>query len=103
MGERASSPRTSPTLPPSAPDQPPPPRSPRLFQLGGQPVHIRLKPRLVAVQLGLTIGLSVHRTWWPRPAPALLNLKQCCENVRVFEIRILASSIEKQFVLGAFM
>jgi len=34
---------------------------------------------------------------------ALLNLKQCCENVRVFEIRILASSIEKQFVLDAFM
>jgi hypothetical protein len=36
-------------------------------------------------------------------AAALLNLKQCCEDVRVFEIRILASSIEKQLVLDAFM
>src|SRR4051812_30342618 len=36
-------------------------------------------------------------------APALLNLKQCCVDVRAFEIRILASSIEKQFVLDAFM
>jgi hypothetical protein len=35
--------------------------------------------------------------------PALLNLKQCCVNVRAFEIRILASSIEKQLVLDAFM
>jgi non-heme chloroperoxidase len=34
---------------------------------------------------------------------ALLNLKQCCVDVRAFEIRILASSIEKQFVLDAFM
>ena len=34
---------------------------------------------------------------------ALLNLKQCCANVRAFEIRILASSIEKQLVLDAFM
>src|SRR3954454_12308450 len=32
-------------------------------------------------------------------SPALLNLKQCCADVRAFEIRILASSIEKQFVL----
>jgi hypothetical protein len=30
-------------------------------------------------------------------------LKQCCADVRAFEIRILASSIEKQFVLDAFM
>jgi hypothetical protein len=36
-------------------------------------------------------------------SPALLNLKQCCADVRAFEIRILASSIEKQFVLDAFM
>jgi hypothetical protein len=35
--------------------------------------------------------------------PALLNLKQCCADVRAFEIRILASSIEKQLVLDAFM
>jgi internalin A len=35
--------------------------------------------------------------------PALLNLKQCCADVRAFEIRILASSIEKQFVLDGFM
>jgi hypothetical protein len=35
--------------------------------------------------------------------PALLNLKQCCANVRAFEIRIFASSIEKQFALDAFM
>src|SRR4051812_856418 len=35
-------------------------------------------------------------------APALLNLKQCCADVRAFEIRILASSIEKQFVLDVF-
>jgi hypothetical protein len=34
---------------------------------------------------------------------ALLNLKQCCADVRAFEIRILASSIEKQLVLDAFM
>src|SRR4051812_11606543 len=33
---------------------------------------------------------------------ALLNLKQCCADVRAFEIRILASSIEKQFVLDVF-
>jgi hypothetical protein len=32
-----------------------------------------------------------------------VNLKQCCVDVRAFEIRILASSIEKQFVLDAFM
>jgi hypothetical protein len=37
------------------------------------------------------------------PYPALLNLKQCCADVRAFEIRILASSIEKQLVLDAFM
>jgi NADPH:quinone reductase-like Zn-dependent oxidoreductase len=42
--------------------------------------------------------LAVHLT-----ASALLNLKQCCVDVRAFEIRILASSIEKQFVLDAFM
>jgi hypothetical protein len=35
---------------------PPPPRPPRLLQLGGQPVHIRLKPRLVGVQLGVMVG-----------------------------------------------
>jgi putative transposase len=35
--------------------------------------------------------------------PALLNLKQCCVDVMAFEIRILASSIEKQLVLDAFM
>src|SRR4051794_16939702 len=35
--------------------------------------------------------------------PALLNLKQYFVDVRAFEIRILASSIEKQFVLDAFM
>jgi hypothetical protein len=34
---------------------------------------------------------------------ALLNLKQYCVDVRAFEIRILASSIEKQLVLDAFM
>jgi hypothetical protein len=34
---------------------------------------------------------------------ALLNLKQCCADVTAFEIRILASSIEKQLVLDAFM
>jgi len=42
------------------------------------------------------------RTPFPSWA-ALLNLKQCCANVRAFEIRILASSIEKQLVLDAFM
>ncbi len=35
--------------------------------------------------------------------PALLNLKPCCADVRAFEIRIFASSIEKQLVLDAFM
>jgi hypothetical protein len=35
--------------------------------------------------------------------PALLNLKQCCADVTAFEIRILASSIEKQLVLDGFM
>ena len=37
------------------------------------------------------------------PAAVLLNLKQCCADVRAFEIRIHASSIEKQLVLDAFM
>jgi hypothetical protein len=42
--------------------------------------------------------------WQAAAGPAaLLNLKQCCADVRVFEIRILASSIEKQLVLDAFM
>jgi hypothetical protein len=40
---------------------------------------------------------------WASGETALLNLKQCCADVRAFEIRILASSIEKQFVLDAFM
>jgi hypothetical protein len=30
-------------------------------------------------------------------------LKQCCADVGAFEIRVLASSIEKQLVLDAFM
>jgi hypothetical protein len=34
---------------------------------------------------------------------ALLNLKEYCVGVRALEIRILARSIEKQFVLDAFM
>ena len=33
-----------------------PPWPPRLFQFGGQPVHIRLEPRPVSRQLGLPIG-----------------------------------------------
>jgi hypothetical protein len=33
-----------------------PPWPPRLFQFGGQPVHIRLEPRPVSLQLGLPIG-----------------------------------------------
>jgi len=44
------------------------------------------------------------RLWERKMSPTtLLNLKQCCPDVRAFEIRILASSIEKQFVLDAFM
>jgi hypothetical protein len=33
-------------------DQPPPPRPPRLLQFRRQPIHIRLEPRPIAVQLG---------------------------------------------------
>jgi hypothetical protein len=53
-------------------DQPPPSRPPRLFQLGSQPVHIRLKPRPVGVQLGVSIsqGLQLveHHGHVPRHA-----------------------------------
>jgi hypothetical protein len=38
--------------PPSAPDQPPPSRPLRLFQLGGQPGHIRLEPPRSAIDYG---------------------------------------------------
>jgi hypothetical protein len=41
--------------------------------------------------------------FWPSGRTALLNLKQYCANLGTFEIRILASSIEKQLVLHAFM
>jgi hypothetical protein len=33
-----------------------PPRLPCLLQIGGQPVHIRLEPRPVGVQIGIAIG-----------------------------------------------
>jgi putative transposase len=69
---------------------------------------------------GLVFSHEAIRDWEARLAPlltdalrrrrkgkagrtALLNLKQCCADVRAFEIRTLASSIEKQLVLDAFM
>ena len=50
-------------------------------------------------------GISIHRCDRKSDPelPALLNLKQCCADVRAFGIRILASSIEKQLVLDTFM
>jgi hypothetical protein len=73
-------------------------------------VHVRFGRRASE-----TDGSNAARRWcstlpklmgpvkWSYFYPALLNLKQCCADVRAFEIRILASSIEKQLVLDAFM
>jgi ribosomal protein L16/L10AE len=58
---------------------------------------------LTAVRTGRGMGRLDGWSVTVSRRPALLNLKQCCVDVRAFEIRILASSIEKQLVLDTFM